>query len=166
MSCSIPDSHDQNDMALGTISDFEMRKKVADLMAVAPALPVRGLYRLLVHLEGDLSAARKEAMRASRAPSIHPSIKPETPSEVGYAGSFSKLAHVVDDDELMVKIDPNDSFLEWESTQQIPEPCMMFANIACQRTGFRLATSARPKSAACRYKAPASCQVSPKAQCL
>jgi hypothetical protein len=146
MSCSIPDSHDQNDMALGTISDFEMRKKVADLMTVAPALPVRGLYRLLVDLDGDLSAARREAMSASRARSIHPSIK--------------------NDDELMVKIDSNDSFLEWESTQQIPEPCMMFADIACQRTGFRLATSARPKSAACRYQAPASCQVSPKAQCL
>jgi hypothetical protein len=119
MSSSIPDNHDQNDMTLGTISDFEMRKKVADLMAVAPALPVRDLYRLLVDFEGDLSAARKEAMRASCAPSIHLSIKQEIPSAVGDAESFSKLAYVVNDDKLMVKIDPNDGFLEWVSTQQI-----------------------------------------------
>jgi hypothetical protein len=153
-------------MTLGTISDFEMRKKVADLMVVAPALPVRGLYRLLMDLEGDLSAARKEAMRASCAPSIQPSTTPETPSAVGDAGSFSKLAYVANDDELMVKIDPNDGFLEWVSTQQISEPCVMFANIACRRTGFRFAISTRPNSAAHKCQAPTSDQVSPKARCL
>jgi hypothetical protein len=153
-------------MSLGSISDFEMRKKVAELMAVAPALPVRGLHRLLVDLEGDLPAARKETIRASRAPSINPSIKPETSSVAGDSESFSKLAYDVDGDELMVKIDPNDGFLEWVSVHRLPEPCVIIANIGCQRTGFRLANSTRPKSAAHRCQAHASHQISPKARCF
>jgi hypothetical protein len=107
----------QQDMTLGNISDFDMRKNVADLMAVAPALPISDLYRLLVDLEGDLPAARKQAIRASRAPSMHPSIKSDAPSTVGLPKTFSRPTYDTDGDEIMVKIDPNDAFLEWVSAK-------------------------------------------------
>jgi hypothetical protein len=158
MFSGIPDNGDQHDMSLGNISDFEMRRKVAELMAIAPALPVRGLHRLLVDLEGDLPAARKQAIRASRAPSMHPSIKSETPSAAGSPQTFTRLSYDADGDEILVKIDPNDGFLEWVSTQQNLVTCATFADSACQRVGFRYATSTRAKSASDRDQAPESHQ--------
>jgi hypothetical protein len=112
------------DMTLGDIPDFDLRKKVADLMAVAPALPVRDLYNLLVDLRGDLATARTQALRASEIPSNRVSIKAEDP--LGLApvqqNYTSARMSVADDDELMVKVDPNESFLEWDSDTPPPPP--------------------------------------------
>jgi hypothetical protein len=107
----------QQDMSLGHISDFNMRKKVAELMAVAPALPTSNLYGLLVDLEGDLPAARKQAFRASRAPSISPSIKSRRLSIMGPTRPCSRPTYDTDGDEVMVKVDPNDDFLGWVSAE-------------------------------------------------
>lgn len=59
---------EEKDMKLVDIEDFEMRKKVTQLMAVAPALPVRDLYHLIIDSEGRLSKAKKKAIRMSEAP--------------------------------------------------------------------------------------------------
>jgi hypothetical protein len=69
------------EMSLRDIPAFDTRKKVANLMAVAPALPIRDLYDLLSNVDGDLVAARMPAIRASQAPSARPAVKRETPTE-------------------------------------------------------------------------------------
>jgi hypothetical protein len=163
MLSSMPDNGSQQEMSLGNISNFDMRKKVANLMAVAPALPVRDLYQLLVDLEGDLPAARKQVIRASRAPSVHPPIKPEDQSTAGPSLPFSRLSHHADGDEVMVKIDPNDTFLEWVSTKQLPEISMPIANAACQRIGLGYTTPVRAQPAKDLLEAPISHQTSLKA---
>jgi hypothetical protein len=54
--------------ALIHIPDLTTRQYVAQLMAVAPGLDIRDLYDLLTNMKGDFAAARKQAIRASRAP--------------------------------------------------------------------------------------------------
>ncbi|KAH8632249.1 hypothetical protein IG631_13932 [Alternaria alternata] len=46
--------HVDKTMSLLDIDDFSMRSKVAQLMAVAPALAVMDLYHLIIDSEGDL----------------------------------------------------------------------------------------------------------------
>jgi hypothetical protein len=91
-------------MSLPDIDDFSMRSKVAQLMAVAPALAVIDLYHLIIDSEGDLPRARKQAIRMSEAPTI-------------------RYRHGLDEegDEIMVKIDPNDPAFEWDDDEPYPE---------------------------------------------
>lgn len=85
-------------------------------MAVAPGLAIRDLYDLLTDMKGNLTAARKHAIRASRAPSARPSIKPEPLLSRVQLQHDQRSAHGEYGDEVMVKIDPNEDFLEWVST--------------------------------------------------
>jgi hypothetical protein len=89
-------------------------------MAVAPASSVGELYSLLLDFEGDLAAARQQAIRASQAPSsTH--IKQETSAAANLLQQAPKLVYDTDDDdEIMIKIDPNDDFLEWVSISKVP----------------------------------------------
>lgn len=48
--------------------DFELRKKTAQLMAIAPGVPVADLYHLLVNKKCLFDAANQEAMRMSENP--------------------------------------------------------------------------------------------------
>jgi len=98
-----------------------MRKKVADLMAVAPGLPVRDLYYLLLDLKGDLPAARKQAIRLSRAPSLCAPVKSERTPAAVRPRNVVNISEDTDDDEIMVKIDPNASFLEYDTDTPPPE---------------------------------------------
>jgi hypothetical protein len=114
-----PVRQEEEVVTLGDISDFETRKNVVDLMAVAPGLHVRDLYGLLIDMRGDLPAATKRAIRASRAPSARPSVKTErTPVA---PRNFVDLVDL-DGDDVMIKIDPNAAFLEWDSDAPPPEP--------------------------------------------
>lgn len=106
------------DMTLKDISDFVTREKVADLMAVAPALPVRDLFNFLCDVGGDLEAARRQAIRASRAPSVHPAIKRKWTPWVAPTDEAFQLQPGEADDEVMIKIDPNEAFLEWVSVKR------------------------------------------------
>ena len=92
-----------------------MRNDVADLMAIAPALPVQDLYNLLIELKGNLPAARQQAIRASQKPSPYLSIKPERPAVTVPSHNTALSAHDLDGDEVMIKIDPNETFLEYVS---------------------------------------------------
>jgi hypothetical protein len=89
-------------------------------MAVAPASSVGELYSLLLDSEGDLAAARQQAIRASQAPSsTH--IKQETSTAANSLQQAPRLICDMDDeDEIMIKIDPNDDFLEWVSISKVP----------------------------------------------
>jgi hypothetical protein len=83
-------------------------------MAVSPAISVKDLHGLLLDLDGDLNAARKQTIRASRAPSARPLVMRELLSAElpQYAGNPD---HFLYDDEVMVKIDPTGPSLEWVS---------------------------------------------------
>ncbi|KAH7072150.1 hypothetical protein BKA63DRAFT_63624 [Paraphoma chrysanthemicola] len=113
-------------MTLADIDEFDVRKKVADLMAVAPALPVQDLYDLLMDMEGDIVAARRHAWRASEAPQGRGWIKAEVESVSAPAQreDASSSLSVADDDELMIKIDPNEAFLEWDSDTPASQPAL------------------------------------------
>jgi len=95
-------------MTLMDIEDFDLRSKVAHLMAVAPALPTRDLYHLVVDSQGRMSKAIKRASRMSEAP---------------HQVSKATISNHSDTKETMVKIDPNDATFEWdndEPTEPIP----------------------------------------------
>jgi hypothetical protein len=91
-------------MNLLDIDDFSMRSKVAQLMAVAPALPIVDLYHLIIDSEGNLPLAKKQAIRMSEAPQAQ--YRPDLDA---------------DGDEVMVKIDPNDPAFEWDDDEPAPE---------------------------------------------
>lgn len=96
--------HGDKNMSLLDIDDFSVRSKVAQLMAVAPALAVIDLYHLIIDSEGDLPRARKQAIRMSEAPKIR--YRPGLDDE---------------GDEIMVKIDPNNPAFEWDDDEPYPE---------------------------------------------
>ncbi|EAT79199.2 hypothetical protein SNOG_13315 [Parastagonospora nodorum SN15] len=105
---------------LNNISDFNTRKDVAQLMAVAPGLPIQDLHDMLLELGGDFAAAKRQAIRRSRAPSARPPVKHGPP--LFRALPQQALSQESDDgDEVMIKIDPNLDFLEWDSDAP-PEP--------------------------------------------
>ncbi|KAI4621971.1 hypothetical protein J4E80_004346 [Alternaria sp. BMP 0032] len=91
-------------MSLLDIDDFSLRSKVAQLMAVAPALPIVDLYHLIMDSEGDLPLAKKQAIRMSEAPPAQ--YQPRLDA---------------DGEEVMVKIDPNDPAFEWDDDEPQPE---------------------------------------------
>ncbi|KAI4649312.1 hypothetical protein J4E93_003628 [Alternaria ventricosa] len=91
-------------MSLMDIDDFGLRSKVAQLMAVAPALPIVDLYHLIMDSEGDLPLAKKQAIRMSEAPLAQ--YQPGLDADGG---------------EVMVKIDPNDPAFEWDDDEPQPE---------------------------------------------
>lgn len=89
-----------------------MRRKVAELMRVAPALPIQDLLDLLVEAGGALPVARQRAVLASQPPAL-PCVK----SELGETADPSRKTRLIgydyDVDEVMIKIDPNADFLEY-----------------------------------------------------
>jgi hypothetical protein len=110
-----PNDNNSKDMTLADIADFSMRSMVAQLMAVAPALPVGDLYHLVIDSKSHLPTARKQAIRMSEAPIVHrQTVRPplQTPPPFG---------RDEEDDEIMVKIDPNDPAFEWD-TDEPPLP--------------------------------------------
>lgn len=106
----------RTDLTLDDIPDFDMRLQVAKLLAVAPALPVRDLYRLLIDSKGHLAVATQKAIRASEAPTLR-GFKGPSPSRLGASAAID-----ADGDELMVKIDPYDPSFEWDTDEPANEP--------------------------------------------
>lgn len=100
-------------MNLGSIISVDQRKQVAGLMAVALGLPTRDLCGLLIDYEGDLEPAKRQAIRASQAPQAEASVKTEHSRRAAQQAEAVHLFQDSDDDEIIVKIDPNESFLEW-----------------------------------------------------
>ena len=83
------DNADRQIITLGDISDLVVRKKVADLIAVTPALPVADLYGLLVDLKRDLLTVKRQLIRASQALLARASIKPKTLSAAAWPQNYS-----------------------------------------------------------------------------
>jgi hypothetical protein len=78
--------------SLANILDFEMRKNVAQLMAVAPGIPVKDLHDLLIEKKGEFECARDHVFRYSQTP---------------FSGTPDAILIEDSDDEAEVKIDLN-----------------------------------------------------------
>jgi hypothetical protein len=96
------------ELKLGDIPDLELRKKTAQLMAIAPGLPIADLYHLLVEMEGCFETAKEHVIRQSQTlfsstslPVREKTIPPADPVPEG--------------DEVTVKIDFDDEFFIYDA---------------------------------------------------
>lgn len=106
-----PSSADDGiELTLADIIDFGMRQKTADLMVMAPELPVTDLYRLLMDRQGRFEEAKQDVIRQSQRPSATtPTLKP--PSSARAATSPITIANDVqdkDEDGPYIKFDFDD----------------------------------------------------------
>ncbi|USP75529.1 hypothetical protein yc1106_02803 [Curvularia clavata] len=106
--------HNQKDMTLLDIDDFELRSKVAQLMAVAPALPIIELYHLVIDSEGCMAQAKKRARATSKAPYAAHTF---TPSTFGHSRNIVEGDKNDEDgysEDVVVKVDPSNLAFEWD----------------------------------------------------
>lgn len=124
-----PAMQNPQDLALGHIPDSDFRNKVARLMAVAPGLPVRDLYHLLIEKKGHFEETLKHVVaRASYTPtSPTPSALPHV-SQTQQASTAKILldessAQESDEEEIMVKLDLDDpAFIYDNDAPETPPP--------------------------------------------
>ncbi|KAJ4364479.1 hypothetical protein N0V83_009073 [Neocucurbitaria cava] len=108
------DDNDDFQLTLADIPDFDLRSKLAQLMAVAPAIPVRDLYNLLIDSKGVFPVAKERAIRASQPPQAYRSVRHPSPPLYEPITPIS-LEQGVDSDEEMVKIEPDDPAFDWNT---------------------------------------------------
>lgn len=112
---------------MAEIPDFDLRQKTAQLIAVAPGLPVSDLYHLLMEKNGRFEAALKEAVRASQAPSnmLNSTRKTAPPRSVTVPTTTSPRMQGYCEGEAEIKIDFDDPMFTWDNDAPItpqPEP--------------------------------------------
>ncbi|KAF1936726.1 hypothetical protein EJ02DRAFT_427263 [Clathrospora elynae] len=100
----VEESNNDMALALADIPDFVLRLKVAQLMAVAPGLPVRDLYHLIINSKHDFPLG-------SIPQPLHP---------FAFAPEVANLTQGLD--EIVTKIDYNDPLFEWDVDTPYPEP--------------------------------------------
>ncbi|KAF2870876.1 hypothetical protein BDV95DRAFT_574815 [Massariosphaeria phaeospora] len=101
----------QPDLRLADISNFDMRSKVAQLMAIAPDLPVQDLYNLLMDKNGEVRAASSEALKRTATPFVDDHQRWQKNS----------LTTTVKQ-ETKVKFDLDDPFFTYDTDEPTPEP--------------------------------------------
>jgi hypothetical protein len=111
---------DNKDLGLATIPKFDQRMNIADLAAVTPEPPICDFYGLLVDHKGRLEPVREHAIRPSQAPQNRILVKNEHSLRAARPCKVINSIQGSDDDEIMVKIDPNESFLEWDNDTPPP----------------------------------------------
>jgi hypothetical protein len=113
-----PDDGSSNtEMTLADIADYSLRSMVGQFIAVAPALPVRDLYHLIIDAKGHLPSAKEQAIRISKVPASR--------LQFVRLSTFRPppIEEDEDGDEVMVKLDPNDSAFEYDTDKPpLPEP--------------------------------------------
>lgn len=118
-------------MSLLDIEDFAMRSKVAQLMAVASALPVIDLYHLVIDSEGCMTQAKKRSRAMSEVPCASHMFTQST------FGCLRKTVGEDDDDhseDFMVKIDPGNPTFEWDDDEPVLVPDSILK--ACPRSNI------------------------------
>jgi hypothetical protein len=112
------------DLTLADIRDFNLRQKTAQLMAVAPGLPVADNYHLLMERRGHLEAAKQDVIRQSQQPPA--SSRTRKPLESGRAATIPLIAAVdVQEkvkDEPYIKIDFDDADFIWDRDAPVEPP--------------------------------------------
>jgi hypothetical protein len=91
------------DLTLADIHNFDLRMKLAKLMAIAPALPVRDLYGLLVEMKGHYNDAKVQVYRATASQT--PRLKNDSQRITAFQPMAEMHPGADDDGEVMVKID-------------------------------------------------------------
>jgi hypothetical protein len=81
-------------MTLANIDDFNLRLKVAKLMAISPALPVKDIYDLVIEMKGHYHQAKDHLSRISQTPG--PSTRPQT---------LIEPICLSEDEEVLVEVD-------------------------------------------------------------
>lgn len=99
---------DDVELKLGDISDFELRKKTAHLLTIAPGLPVADLYHLLMEKEGRFEAAEEDIVRKSQTPFILTSLPVREKT-------MPPADPVLEDEDVKVKIDFDDEFFIYDA---------------------------------------------------
>jgi len=105
------------ELQLGDISDFELRKKTAQLLAIAPGLPVADLYHLLVEKEGRFEAAKEHVIRQSQTPFSSTSLAVREKT-------IPPADPVPKDEDVKIKIDFDDDFFIYDDEcpdNQLPD---------------------------------------------
>ncbi|UPX10080.1 uncharacterized protein EKO05_0000752 [Ascochyta rabiei] len=107
---------DRSELTLADISDMYLRAKTAQLMCVAPGIPVADLYRLLNDEKGRSEAAKRALSNASQSPSNLLSLSPVAltrATTVPRTTLFAIEDH--DRDEIYIKTDLNDPAFMWDN---------------------------------------------------
>ncbi|KAJ4357029.1 hypothetical protein N0V95_002835 [Ascochyta clinopodiicola] len=107
---------DRIELTLADVSDFDLRAKTAQLMAVAPGIPVADLYNLLHEKKGSFEAAKRALLNASRLPRKTPSLIPAAPTRATTV-PLTRLGASEDDDrdEPYIKMDLDDPAFMWDN---------------------------------------------------
>lgn len=107
---------DSIDLTLADIADFHLRQTTAQLMMVAPGLPVADLYRLLIDRRGHFEAAKQDVIRQSQQP--YASVSPQRPLAPSRAATVTQTTHdivPVIGDEPFIKLDFDDPDFMWDN---------------------------------------------------
>ena len=96
------------ELKLGDISDLELRQKTAQLMAIAPGLPIADLYHILVEKEGRFEVAKQNVIRMSQTPSTSTSLPVR-------AKAVPPAVPDPEDEDVKVKIDFDDDFFIYDA---------------------------------------------------
>ncbi|XPS78333.1 hypothetical protein M3J09_010349 [Ascochyta lentis] len=111
------------ELTLAEIPGFDLRKKTAHLMAVAPGLPIADLYHLLSEKGGRLEAAKQELSDRSQ---IAPTPSSANPIALARASTvpLTKPIYIEDDgrDEPYIKIDLDDPAFMWDNDAPTTPP--------------------------------------------
>lgn len=97
------------ELTLADIEDFHLRQKTAQLMAVAPGLPLADLYHILVDRKGHFEVAKQEVLRLSQERVTSPPAR--TPFASGRAATVPLTAAInleESKDDTYIKIDFDD----------------------------------------------------------
>lgn len=147
------DDSDNVDMTLADIPDFDLRSKLAQLMAVAPSIPVRDLYNLLIDSKGVFPVAKERAIRASQPPQACRSARHPNPPSYEPTTPISP-ARGVDSDEEMVKIEPDDPAFEWDA--DAPDLELVEQQKQCMQKKSKARQKSTPRPSADQSKANTS----------
>lgn len=114
-----PSSADNRvELTLADIGDFDLRKKTAQLMAVAPGLPVSDLYHILVEKKGHFEVAKQDLIRASQAPCAQ-----YLRAKLNVSSQAAPIEDdYVDKEEDMIKIDLDDPVFMWDNDAPATPP--------------------------------------------
>lgn len=99
------------ELILADIPDFGLRMKVAKLMAIAPGLPVKDLYDLLIEMKGRYEEAKDQVFHCvSQAPPLpvrpqNPPLAPKSTGEMQY----------IDEKEVIATVDFDNPDIYWDT---------------------------------------------------
>lgn len=117
---------DSMELTLADITDFNLRQKTADLMVIAPRLPVADLYHLLMEKKGRFEEAKQDVIRQSQRPfATPPTQRPLPPARAATVPTIVPAdLHEGDEDGIYMKIDPDDPSFIYDNDAPVEPPAV------------------------------------------